>query len=70
MATIVERKDRPKPFPVQIHRKGHRACSKAFTLKPDAERWARKQERSIELHGLPATFKEYQRTGHAVSRES
>ena len=50
----------PSSRPPQSERRNE-VYSKAFTLKPDAERWAREQERSIELHGLHATFKEYQR---------
>jgi integrase len=38
-----------------IHRKGHRPFTKAFVAKADGERWAREQERELDVTGLPLT---------------
>src|SRR5579871_4321662 len=58
MAHIQYRPDRPKPYRVIIHRKGHKVKSKSFLVEKDAERWATEQERSIDLTGLPLTIGE------------
>jgi hypothetical protein len=38
---------------VQIRRQGHKAISKTFELKGDADMWARETERSVQLGHLP-----------------
>lgn len=46
MASITQRG--PYQFEVQIRRRGHKAVSKTFTYRKDAEAWARKTESEIE----------------------
>ncbi|WP_143278073.1 tyrosine-type recombinase/integrase [Bradyrhizobium sp. UFLA03-84] len=46
-------KGNPRPHRFIVKRKGHRTLTKAFVIKDDGERWAREQERSIDLTGIP-----------------
>ena len=45
MATIPKRGNR---WQVQVRRQGHAPLTRTFTLKPDAERWARGCEAGLE----------------------
>lgn len=57
MASIRRRKDR---WQVQVRRKGSLAATRSFTLRADAEAWAREVELSIDRHGLPIPKKQLQ----------
>ena len=46
MATIRNRNGR---WHVQVRRSGSKSVNRTFTLKSDAQLWAREQERAIEL---------------------
>ena len=58
MAYIKKLTDKPRTLPwrAQVRRKGHKAMVKMFKTKPEAERWATEQERTIRLTGLPLTI--------------
>ena len=49
MATIRNRNGR---WHVQVRRSGSKSVNRTFTLKSDAQLWAREQERAIDLDGL------------------
>ena len=49
MATIRNRNGR---WHVQVRRSGSKSVNGTFTLKSDAQLWAREQERAIELDGF------------------
>ncbi|EHI48346.1 site-specific recombinase XerD [SAR116 cluster alpha proteobacterium HIMB100] len=55
MATIRNRNGR---WHVQVRRSGSKSVNRTFTLKSDAQLWAREQERTIELDGLDKPNKE------------
>ena len=55
MATIRNRNGR---WHVQVRRSGTRSVNRIFTLKSDAQLWAREQERAIELDGYEKPNKE------------
>ena len=57
MASIRRREDR---WQVQVRRKGSLAATRSFTLKVDAEAWAREVELSIDRHGLPIPKRQLQ----------
>ena len=52
MATIRNRNGR---WHVQVRRSGSKSVNRTFTLKSDAQLWAREQERAIELDGFEIT---------------
>jgi hypothetical protein len=54
MATL---RKRGMKWQVQIRRKGQSPLSRSFTLKRDAEIWAREMERRADLRELPADLK-------------
>lgn len=43
---------------VQVRRRGSKSVNRTFTLKSDAQLWAREQERAIELDGFEKSNKE------------
>lgn len=53
MAGYVYLKGNPRPHRFIVKRKGHRTLTKTFIVKDDGERWAREEERSIDLTGMP-----------------
>ena len=55
MATIRNRNGR---WHVQVRRSGTKSVNRTFTLKSDAQLWAREQERAIELDGYDKPNKE------------
>jgi len=55
MATIRNRNGR---WHVQVRRSGTKSVNRTFTLKSDAQLWAREQERAIELDGYEKPNKE------------
>ena len=55
MATIRNRNGR---WRVQVRRSGTKSVNRTFTLKSDAQVWAREQERAIELDGYEKPNKE------------
>ena len=55
MATIRNRNGR---WHVQVRRNGSKSVNRTFTLKSDAQLWAREQERAIELDGFDKPNKE------------
>ena len=55
MATIRNRNGR---WHVQVRRSGTKSVNRTFTLKSDAQLWAREQERAIELEGYDRSNKE------------
>ena len=55
MATIRNRNGR---WHVQVRRSGSKSVNRTFTLKSDAQLWAREQERAIELDGFDKPNKE------------
>ena len=55
MATIRDRNGR---WHVQVRRSGTKSVNRTFTLKSDAQLWAREQERAIELDGFNKPNKE------------
>jgi integrase len=55
MATIRNRNGR---WHVQVRRRGSKSVNRTFTLKSDAQLWAREQERVIELDGYGKPNKE------------
>jgi hypothetical protein len=57
MASIRRRKDR---WQVQVRRKGSLPTTRSFTLRTDAEAWAREVELSIDRHGLPIPKRQLQ----------
>lgn len=58
MAYIAKLTDKPrnKPWMAKVQRKGHKTLKKMFFAEVDAKRWAREQERNIDLVGLPLTI--------------
>jgi len=55
MASIRNRNGR---WHVQVRRRGSKSVNRTFTLKSDAQLWAREQERAIELDGYEKSNKE------------
>ena len=55
MATIRNRNGR---WHVQVRRSGSKSVNRTFTIKSDAQLWAREQERAIELDGYDKPNKE------------
>jgi integrase len=64
MATIEKLcdKKRDKPWRARIRRKGHPQLIKMFRTRANAERWARRQEDSIETFDLPLTIEALKHT--------
>jgi hypothetical protein len=62
MATIVQRKDRKKPWLAQIKRKGHGVFSQAFLTEQEAIVWAAKEEEAIANRGQATPSQQYKNT--------